>query len=67
MGDAGLLLFGPVGREILSFGTVVFAVFATGSQMLAGQISLGSVSPKSEGSPSIFSLTGPSFQTTNYA
>lgn len=52
MGDAGLLLFGPVGREILSFGTVVFAVFATGSQMLAGQISLGSVSPKSESTPS---------------
>ena len=46
MGDAGWILFGPVGREILAFGTVVFAVFATGSQMLAGQISLGSVSLK---------------------
>ena len=44
MGNAGQILFGPVGREVLSFGTVVFAVFATGSQMLAGQISLGSVS-----------------------
>lgn len=44
MGDAGLILFGPIGREVLSFGTIVFAVFATGSQMLAGQIALGSVS-----------------------
>ena len=52
MGDSGWILFGPVGREILSFGTVVFAVFATGSQMLAGQISLGSVSQGSENLPS---------------
>ena len=44
MGDSGWILFGPVGREVLSFGTLVFAVFATGSQMLAGQISLASVS-----------------------
>lgn len=44
MGDAGLILFGPFGREILSFGTIVFAVFATGGQLLAGQIALGSVS-----------------------
>lgn len=44
MGDAGLILFGPFGRELLSFGTIVFAVFATGGQLLAGQIALGSVS-----------------------
>ena len=44
MGDSGMVLFGPVGREILSFGTIVFAIFATGSQILAGQIALGSVS-----------------------
>ena len=43
MGDAGYILFGPLGREVLAFGTVVFAVFATGSQLLAGQIALGSV------------------------
>lgn len=30
MGDAGYILAGPVGREVLAFGTVVFAVFATG-------------------------------------
>ena len=44
MGDAGLILFGPIGREVLSFGTIVFAVFATGGQILAGQIALGALS-----------------------
>ena len=44
MGDAGYILFGPIGREVLSFGTIVFAVFATGGQLLAGQIALGTLS-----------------------
>ena len=44
MGDAGYLIGGPLLREILAFGTVVFAVFATGSQLLAGQITLNSLS-----------------------
>ena len=44
MGDAGYILFGPIGREILSFGTIIFAVFATGGQLLAGQIALGVLS-----------------------
>ena len=44
MGDAGLIIFGPLGREILSFGTIIFAVFATGGQLLAGQIALGALS-----------------------
>ncbi|TKA70674.1 hypothetical protein B0A49_04378 [Cryomyces minteri] len=44
MGDAGLILFGRFGRELLAFGTVVFAVFATGGQLLAGQIALGALS-----------------------
>jgi len=44
MGDAGQILFGRVGREVLAFGTVVFAVFATGGQLLAGQIALGVLS-----------------------
>ena len=44
MGDAGMILFGPIGREILSLGTIIFAVFATGGQLLAGQIALGSLS-----------------------
>ena len=44
MGDAGYILFGAVGREILSWGTIIFAVFATGGQLLAGQIALGVLS-----------------------
>lgn len=44
MGDAGLIIFGPIGREVLSFGTIVFAVFATGGQLLAGQIALAALS-----------------------
>ena len=44
MGDAGYILFGAPGRELLSFGTIVFAVFATGGQLLAGQIALGNLS-----------------------
>ena len=48
MGDAGFILAGPVGREVLSFGTIVFAVFASGGQLLVGQIALGSVSQRLE-------------------
>lgn len=44
MGDAGMILFGPIGRDLLAFGTVVFAVFATGGQLLAGQIALAGLS-----------------------
>ncbi|KAF2470083.1 transmembrane amino acid transporter [Lindgomyces ingoldianus] len=44
MGDAGFILFGPFGRELLAFGTIVFAIFATGGQLLAGQIALASLS-----------------------
>jgi amino acid permease len=44
MGDAGFILFGPVGREVLAFGTVVFAICATGGQLLAGQVALASLS-----------------------
>jgi len=44
MGDAGRILGGPVLHEILAAGTVIFAVFATGSQLLAGQITLSVLS-----------------------
>ena len=44
MGDAGKIIGGPILREILAAGTVIFAVFATGSQLLAGQITLGVLS-----------------------
>ncbi|KAH8808781.1 transmembrane amino acid transporter [Xylogone sp. PMI_703] len=44
MGDAGYILFGPIGREVLAAGTIIFAVFATGGQLLAGQIALSALS-----------------------
>ena len=44
MGDAGYILFGPIGREVLAGGTVIFAVFGTGGQILAGQIALAALS-----------------------
>lgn len=44
MGDAGYILFGPIGREILSFGTICFAIFAVGGQMLVGAEALSSLS-----------------------
>jgi amino acid permease len=44
MGDAGFIMFGPIGREILGAGTVIFAVCATGGQLLAGQIALAELS-----------------------
>ena len=44
MGDAGYILLGPIGREVLAFGTLCFAIFATGSQLLAGQIALSALS-----------------------
>jgi hypothetical protein len=44
MGDAGYIIFGVVGREVLSAGTIIFAVFATGGQLLAGQIALAILS-----------------------
>lgn len=40
MGDAGYILFGPIGREVLGGGTIIFAICATGSQILAGQLAL---------------------------
>ncbi|KAK6836141.1 transmembrane amino acid transporter [Apiospora arundinis] len=44
MGDAGQVMFGPIGREILGGGTIIFAVCGTGSQMLAGQLALSELS-----------------------
>ena len=44
MGDAGYILFGPVGREVLAFGTLAFAIVATGSQLIAGQSALAALS-----------------------
>lgn len=44
MGDAGMILFGPLGREVLAGGTIIFAIFGTGSQLIAGQTALASLS-----------------------
>jgi hypothetical protein len=37
-------MFGPIGRELLAFGTCCFAIFACGGQMLAGGFALASLS-----------------------
>lgn len=44
MGDAGMIMYGPIGREIFSFGTLLFAVCLAGGQMLSGQIALSALS-----------------------
>ncbi|CAJ2510477.1 Uu.00g132860.m01.CDS01 [Anthostomella pinea] len=44
VGDAGMILFGPIGREILGGGSIIFAICATGSQILAGQLALSVLS-----------------------
>ncbi|KAF9243935.1 transmembrane amino acid transporter protein-domain-containing protein [Melanogaster broomeanus] len=44
MGDAGYILFGPIGREVLGTGTVIFAIFAAGSELLSGQQALSALS-----------------------
>ncbi|KAH7883776.1 transmembrane amino acid transporter protein-domain-containing protein [Phlebopus sp. FC_14] len=44
MGDAGYIMFGPVGRELLGLGTVIFAIFGAGSELLSGQQALSSLS-----------------------
>ncbi|KAJ7597241.1 transmembrane amino acid transporter protein-domain-containing protein [Mycena floridula] len=44
MGDAGYILGGPVVRDILSTGTVIFAIAGTGSEVLSGQQALSALS-----------------------
>ncbi|KAF8527752.1 amino acid transporter [Gautieria morchelliformis] len=44
MGDAGLIIFGPVGREVLSLGTLIFSIFAAGSELVSGQQALSALS-----------------------
>ncbi|MCJ1332875.1 hypothetical protein MMC10_009569 [Thelotrema lepadinum] len=56
MGDAGYIIAGPIGREVLAGGTVIFAICGTGSQLLAGQIALGALS--SPGSLCLLLYTG---------
>ncbi|KAF8078414.1 transmembrane amino acid transporter protein-domain-containing protein [Lyophyllum atratum] len=44
MGDAGFILGGPLAREILSLGTIIFAIAGTGSELLSGQQALSTLS-----------------------
>ncbi|KAJ3557436.1 hypothetical protein NP233_g11742 [Leucocoprinus birnbaumii] len=44
MGDAGMIMGGPFFRELLSAGTVIFAICATGAEILSGQQALSSLS-----------------------
>ncbi|KAK7064450.1 putative acyltransferase CST26 [Favolaschia claudopus] len=44
MGDAGFVLGGQIPREILSAGTIIFAIFGTGSELLSGQQALSTLS-----------------------
>ncbi|KAJ7071290.1 transmembrane amino acid transporter protein-domain-containing protein [Mycena amicta] len=44
MGDAGYVLGGPIPREILSAGTIIFAIAGTGSELLSGQQALSTLS-----------------------
>jgi len=44
MGDAGFVLGEPIPREILSLGTIIFAICGTGSELLSGQQALSTLS-----------------------
>uniref|UniRef100_A0A0W0FY34 Phospholipid/glycerol acyltransferase domain-containing protein n=2 Tax=Moniliophthora roreri TaxID=221103 RepID=A0A0W0FY34_MONRR len=44
MGDAGYILGGPLIRELLAGGTIIFAIFGTGSEILSGQQALSTLS-----------------------
>ncbi len=39
-----MIMFGPVGREVFSAGTIIFAIAATSGQLLAGQLALSQLS-----------------------
>ncbi|KJA27230.1 hypothetical protein HYPSUDRAFT_131790 [Hypholoma sublateritium FD-334 SS-4] len=44
MGDAGFIIGGPIARELLAAGTIIFAICGTGSELLSGQLALQSLS-----------------------
>ncbi|TFK40967.1 transmembrane amino acid transporter protein-domain-containing protein [Crucibulum laeve] len=44
MGDAGYIIGGPIAREILALGTIIFAICGTGSVLLTGQQALSTLS-----------------------
>ncbi|KAG2098437.1 transmembrane amino acid transporter protein-domain-containing protein [Suillus discolor] len=58
MGDAGYIMFGPVAREVLAFGTVSFAVFGSGSGLLSSQQALSTLSNQGMCSMYLVLITG---------
>ncbi|KAG2368863.1 transmembrane amino acid transporter protein-domain-containing protein [Suillus spraguei] len=58
MGDAGYIMFGPVAREVLAFGTVAFAVFGSGSGLLSSQQALSTLSNQGMCSMYLVIITG---------
>ncbi|KAJ3990506.1 transmembrane amino acid transporter protein-domain-containing protein [Lentinula detonsa] len=54
MGDAGYIIGGPILREVLGFGTIIFAIFATGGELISGQQALSILS--NDGICSVFSV-----------
>ncbi|KAJ3801680.1 transmembrane amino acid transporter protein-domain-containing protein [Lentinula aff. detonsa] len=44
MGDAGYIIGGPILREVLGSGTIIFAIFATGGELISGQQALSILS-----------------------
>ncbi|KAJ3750142.1 transmembrane amino acid transporter protein-domain-containing protein [Lentinula detonsa] len=53
-GDAGYIIGGPILREVLGFGTIIFAIFATGGELISGQQALSILS--NDGICSVFSV-----------
>ncbi|KAG2129974.1 transmembrane amino acid transporter protein-domain-containing protein [Suillus clintonianus] len=58
MGDAGYIMSGPVAREVLAFGTVAFAVFGSGSELLSSQQALSTLSNQGMCSMYLVIITG---------
>ncbi|KAG1885688.1 transmembrane amino acid transporter protein-domain-containing protein [Suillus subluteus] len=58
MGDAGYIMFGPVAREVLAFGTVAFAVFGSGAELLSSQQALSTLSNQGMCSMYLVIITG---------
>ncbi|EIN09912.1 hypothetical protein PUNSTDRAFT_86425 [Punctularia strigosozonata HHB-11173 SS5] len=43
MADAGMVMYGPIGREVLGTAQIVFMVFVCGSHVLTGQIAFDTI------------------------
>ncbi|KAG1755078.1 transmembrane amino acid transporter protein-domain-containing protein [Suillus paluster] len=56
--DAGYIMFGPVARELLAFGTVAFAICGSGSELLSSQQALSTLSNQGICSMYLVIITG---------